>query len=710
MPYSLEKKGRCYEVKNIQSGKVHSRCTSKKKADAQIRLLHSLEQSGAGWFGDLIKRITPTKRKEGVLPPQSRDLLAKIGGEPITSLTIVRTPLDAFVKTLLGVVSLGQFSSAVKKSSYDEMYHLTLFINNKYSWEKLEVVRLQEINPIKAKSETLSIPAPTTTTTIQEMVDKTREAMGDSDFSNYDPFQNNCQAFLIATLKAINALTPQAEQFITQDAQKVLQKLPPWTGKISKFITDIGAVSSKIIEGEGKKQKGRGQVFSRRDPELYQRILDLYNNAEAIILTPLNVFNRLPLPEEQLNLVGSIRTQMADFRRRLVRENPSNSTLRQLEREINAFVERHRGTAELLREQVRNIARRNESQEGGFLPFLPFFTEAIRNKYKGDGGSLQSMILQAFAPMMMTGLEGALNPFDTMRKMRRGGMMPNPDDQKDYNPPNHPRRLNKKERKDALGTLNRALAETRRASRFMRNYADNTGNFEETRITPLQNDIQAMIRNLTENPNGRFDLGTIRDLREDADFVIEDVNAPSDPEQDFESKSDGGKIISSSKIKMRKRQQQEIEGGFLPLLLGALAPSLISGLFGNGMHGGAIQQQDGGFLPALALALAPTLLGKLLGNGMHGGAMPTLSAENIKMLISELQKMLPKTIEAVVEEMPQVALRGVREVKKAITGTGVRKGNSWTSALKEWNAKQGGKYQIPKKGSKEYEQVRKLMK
>lgn len=38
-----------------------------------------------------------------------------------------------------------------------------------------------------------------------------------------------------------------------------------------------------------------------------------------------------------------------------------------------------------------------------------------------------------------------------------------------------------------------------------------------------------------------------------------------------------------------------------------------------------------------------------------------------------------------------------------------KKMNSWLEALKAYNAKKGGKYMIPKKGTAEYEEVRKMM-
>ena len=37
-------------------------------------------------------------------------------------------------------------------------------------------------------------------------------------------------------------------------------------------------------------------------------------------------------------------------------------------------------------------------------------------------------------------------------------------------------------------------------------------------------------------------------------------------------------------------------------------------------------------------------------------------------------------------------------------------GMSWMEALKAWNKKQGGKYQIPKKGSSGYNEVKAMMK
>ena len=44
MPYAIRKKGNAYQVVNTQTGKVHAKHTSKKKAQAQMRLLYMKER------------------------------------------------------------------------------------------------------------------------------------------------------------------------------------------------------------------------------------------------------------------------------------------------------------------------------------------------------------------------------------------------------------------------------------------------------------------------------------------------------------------------------------------------------------------------------------------------------------------------------------------------------------------------------------------
>jgi len=42
MPYEIQKEGRCYKVINTETQHEHAKCTSKKKAEAQVRLLENI--------------------------------------------------------------------------------------------------------------------------------------------------------------------------------------------------------------------------------------------------------------------------------------------------------------------------------------------------------------------------------------------------------------------------------------------------------------------------------------------------------------------------------------------------------------------------------------------------------------------------------------------------------------------------------------------
>ena len=46
MPYTIEKEGSCFKVINKKTGKVHAKCTTKAKAEAQLHLLQGVEH---GW-------------------------------------------------------------------------------------------------------------------------------------------------------------------------------------------------------------------------------------------------------------------------------------------------------------------------------------------------------------------------------------------------------------------------------------------------------------------------------------------------------------------------------------------------------------------------------------------------------------------------------------------------------------------------------------
>lgn len=97
-----------------------------------------------------------SKREYSLLPILVRKNLNKFGDEKIEKITIVRSPIEKAINVLLSIMTKNKYNKAVKSSGYDIMFHLALYINDKYLFDKQEVVHFEQKNPITKKSECLS--------------------------------------------------------------------------------------------------------------------------------------------------------------------------------------------------------------------------------------------------------------------------------------------------------------------------------------------------------------------------------------------------------------------------------------------------------------------------------------------------------------------------------------------------------------------------
>lgn len=260
--------------KNLGGGKVDVK-TLKRKIRNTVKDTIQVVKKFAPYTPNLIGPIPNKvlidvlegKRDAKLYPPHIRTFLKNNGNEVIQSITVVRTPIETVVKKLLDFISLGTYQKAVSEANYDNMFHLALFINGKYTLDKQETVKLSSNNPIKKNSESLNVNLNGKSITFNDLLENTRKYMGDNQFSNYDANKNNCQDFVISILKANGLDTPELTSFIKQDAQAVFSKLPSFTEKLAHTLTDIGAVANKVIEGENIK---------KRKPSAWQEYLSVH--------------------------------------------------------------------------------------------------------------------------------------------------------------------------------------------------------------------------------------------------------------------------------------------------------------------------------------------------------------------------------------------------------------------------------------------------
>ena len=236
-------------------------------------------QQGAEAVADYGKAVVYGRGDE--YPPKVRKILKKYGGEVITGLTIMRTPVPDILTKVLSVFSGGSFGENLKKSPYDTLFHLFLEMQTesgvRISVEKNEVINM-DVRPKKRdQTETKVVDNVPQGITIQQMLDKTKERMGDRYFK-YSARDNNCQDYIVAIFKA-NGFGNQSDiEFIKQDTKQLFNDLP-YLRKIANTVTDIAGRANVIATGRGVKseyQKRKEKALqelgkpSEYEPNYYQ--------------------------------------------------------------------------------------------------------------------------------------------------------------------------------------------------------------------------------------------------------------------------------------------------------------------------------------------------------------------------------------------------------------------------------------------------------
>lgn len=215
------------------------------------------------WLKDKFKPVfNPTLRNPTINPPQIRKWLDMHGNEPVVSLKAKRVPVETAVQGLLNLVSFGALQKAVKSLGYDNIFHLSIVINEKYELDKREVLTIRPYTK-KVNEELLDIPLNNQSLTIREMFDNTAKYMG-VDYGSYDPQTNNCQDFILGILQGNKLGNAEVQKWIKQDAVKIFQGLPSFSQRFAKFVSGTFApYVNRLIEGEGLNPTPRQKLMEK---------------------------------------------------------------------------------------------------------------------------------------------------------------------------------------------------------------------------------------------------------------------------------------------------------------------------------------------------------------------------------------------------------------------------------------------------------------
>ena len=132
--------------------------------------------------------------------PKAKKLLEKYDGKRVKKVVINRTPLNSFLMGVLNAITFGQFKKKMKGKPYDKLFHLRMDLHTEsgvVSIEKNEVVTLVE-NPKTAKNaEIMEVKKFPKNMTLRNMLELTRNIIGNYKFFKYQAKDLNCQKFIL---------------------------------------------------------------------------------------------------------------------------------------------------------------------------------------------------------------------------------------------------------------------------------------------------------------------------------------------------------------------------------------------------------------------------------------------------------------------------------------------------------------------------------
>ena len=275
--YTLFRKGKNkYYVVHNMTGLKHSKNPLKyHMARAQLRALNSIAKNKSlsiydidgGSFLDSLKSGLKNVygRVKGFVTgvrddyqPYVRKLLEEIKGNKIIKLVVIREPIKEAVNMLVNVITVNKVNEFKKDVGVDDLFHLymiaTLDNGKLIRIEKNAEIDIKEVNSIPNVNQLnmLNIVIPSNLS-VNELLNNTRQKIGDRLFFDYDGIKNNCQDFLynILYMNGFEKDNPTMKSFIKQDLVKLSKNLSQTSKKIMNTLTNLGKRAQIIIGGAG---------------------------------------------------------------------------------------------------------------------------------------------------------------------------------------------------------------------------------------------------------------------------------------------------------------------------------------------------------------------------------------------------------------------------------------------------------------------------
>lgn len=190
------------------------------------------------------------KPAENKMPTGLSSFLQKYGHYKVIRLQLCRQPVIGAIREVMNALSFGRLKHELSVRGIDDILHLWCNVEitdgtniRRFLIEKNETVQIGEW---KTGSECFSVIGPSMwSVTLNELIQNASK-VHPNEFWLYNPATNNCQQFVLSLLNGSGYLTPDAYDFLNQNAERILEKSGIAVDVASKVINFAANLRNKF--------------------------------------------------------------------------------------------------------------------------------------------------------------------------------------------------------------------------------------------------------------------------------------------------------------------------------------------------------------------------------------------------------------------------------------------------------------------------------
>lgn len=218
---------------------------------------------------------------------KAKEILKFVGDKPLVNITIQRVPVPETLKSMINIVSQGEFKKRLDELPYDDLYHLSLIMttndNKIFSIEKNDVVNLDMPPPKQNKPLLKKVDNLPSGITVNQMINNYISKKGRESFFIYDGATNNCQNFVLNMLKMSNIGNDEDYELIKQKTDAIFEDLEGTKG-VMKGITDFSGRLRGLFGGDINSLKNKrilNDISMLKKGNISQKILDSDSDSDS---------------------------------------------------------------------------------------------------------------------------------------------------------------------------------------------------------------------------------------------------------------------------------------------------------------------------------------------------------------------------------------------------------------------------------------------